>query len=83
MPEPVFMKLLIYEYIMAPEPISATYVISLSSSFFVSVCEHPLVARQWLGKNVAAARNSHATIDELLDASFSVQPMSYQREVRY
>jgi hypothetical protein len=50
----------------------------------------PIVARQRLGKNppiVASQRlcryvtpvtNTHATIEELLDASFSVWPMSYQ-----
>jgi hypothetical protein len=40
-----------------------------------------MVARQRLGKNVAAAMHTHATIDELLNASFSMLSMSYQREV--
>jgi hypothetical protein len=31
----------------------------------------PIVARQWLGRNVTAVTNTHATIKELLDASFS------------
>jgi hypothetical protein len=31
------------------------------------------VARQWLGKHVPAARNTHSTIDELLDAVFPMQ----------
>jgi hypothetical protein len=35
------------------------------------------VARQQLGKNVAAASNTHAT-KELLDAAFSMLSMSYQ-----
>jgi hypothetical protein len=30
----------------------------------------PIVARQQLGKNVTAATNTHATIGELLNASF-------------
>jgi hypothetical protein len=38
----------------------------------------PIVARQRLGKNVTAATNTHATIEELLDASFSMWPVSYQ-----
>jgi hypothetical protein len=55
MPQPNLIKL--DTYIMAPEPISTAYF-SL-----------PIAARQRLGKNVTAATNSHATIEELLDAS--------------
>jgi hypothetical protein len=60
-------------------------------SVFVCVSVYPLiVARQRLGKNplmvawqrlgrnVTAVTNTHATIEELLDASFSVWPVSYQ-----
>jgi hypothetical protein len=36
------------------------------------------VARQWPGGNVTAVTNTHATIEELLDASFSMWPVSYQ-----
>jgi hypothetical protein len=36
---------------------------------------------QNLGKNVTAATNVHATIKEFLDASFSMQPVLYQRKV--
>jgi hypothetical protein len=39
-----------------------------------------IVARQRLGKNITAPTNSHATI-ELLDASFSVRFVPYQRKV--
>jgi hypothetical protein len=39
---------------------------------------HPNVARQRLGRNVTAVTNTHATIEELLDASFSMRPVSYQ-----
>jgi hypothetical protein len=38
----------------------------------------PVVARQRLGRNVAAVTNTHSTIVELLDASFSMWPVSYQ-----
>jgi hypothetical protein len=40
-----------------------------------------IVARQWLGKNIIAAMNTHATIEELLDALFSMQFMLYQRKL--
>jgi hypothetical protein len=38
----------------------------------------PVVARQRLGRNVTAVANSHATIEELLDASSSMWSVSYQ-----
>jgi hypothetical protein len=38
----------------------------------------PIVARQWLGRDVTELTNTHATIEELLDASFSMWPVSYQ-----
>jgi hypothetical protein len=38
----------------------------------------PIVARQRLGGNVTAVTNTHATVEELLDASFSMCPVSYQ-----
>jgi hypothetical protein len=38
----------------------------------------PIVARQRLGRNVTAVTNTHATIEELLDESFSMWPVSYQ-----
>jgi hypothetical protein len=38
----------------------------------------PVVARQRLGRNVTAVTDTHATIEELLDASFSMWPVSYQ-----
>jgi hypothetical protein len=76
MPEPIFMKLGMY--IMAPEPISTAYFINPSHQ---SVClyVYPLiVARQRLGKNITAETNTQVTIEELLDASFSIWPVSYQ-----
>jgi hypothetical protein len=38
----------------------------------------PIVARQQLDRNAATVTNTHATIEELLDASFSMWPASYQ-----
>jgi hypothetical protein len=38
----------------------------------------PIVARQRLGGNIAAVTNTQATIEELLDASFSMWPVLYQ-----
>jgi hypothetical protein len=37
-----------------------------------------IIARQRFGRNVTALTNTHATIEEFLDASFSVWPASYQ-----
>jgi hypothetical protein len=37
-----------------------------------------IVARQRLGRNVTAVTNTHATTEELLDASFSVWPLWYR-----
>jgi hypothetical protein len=37
-----------------------------------------IVARKRLARNVTAVKNTHATIEELLDASFSMWPVSYQ-----
>jgi hypothetical protein len=38
----------------------------------------PIVAMQRLGGNVTAVMNTHTKIEELLDASFSMWPVSYQ-----
>jgi hypothetical protein len=72
---------------MAPEPIATAYFINPSHQ---SVYLYPpvvprqrlgknpvTVARQRLGRNVTAATNTHAKADELLDASFSMWPVSY------
>jgi hypothetical protein len=37
-----------------------------------------IIARQRFGRNVTALTNTYATIEELLDASFSVWPVSYR-----
>jgi hypothetical protein len=66
---------------MAPEPISMAYFINPSHQ---SVCLHVypiVVAMQLLGKIVTTAKNTHATIDALVDASFSMWSVSYQRKV--
>jgi hypothetical protein len=61
-PEPVFMKLDMYN--MTPEPISTAYFINFSHQSVLSV------ARQRLGKNVTAETNTHTTIEDLLPPSF-------------
>jgi hypothetical protein len=38
----------------------------------------PIVARQRLDRNITEVTNTHATIEELLDASLSMWPVSYQ-----
>jgi hypothetical protein len=38
----------------------------------------PIVARQQLDRNVTAVTNTHATLEELLDASFSMWLVTYQ-----
>jgi hypothetical protein len=72
-PEPIFMKLCIY--IMTPVPISTVYFINLSHQSVYPT----MVTRQRLGKDVTAATNTHAAIEELLDTSFSIQSV-YQRK---
>jgi hypothetical protein len=68
-------------YIMAPEPIPMAYFINPSHQS-MSLYVHPLiVARQLLSKNVTVATNTDATVEELLDASFSMRSVSYQRKV--
>jgi hypothetical protein len=79
MPEPIYMKLGMY--IMAPEPISVVYFINPSHQ---SVCLYvyaSIVARSRLGENVTAAMNTYATVEEMLDASFPMRSLSYQRKV--
>jgi hypothetical protein len=78
-PEQFFMKFGMY--IMTPEPASTTYCINPSrQSVCLYVYPHT-VARQRLGKNVTASSNTHATIEELLDASFPMQSVSYRRKM--
>jgi hypothetical protein len=79
MPERIFMKLGMY--IMSPEPIFTVYLIN---TFHQSVCLYvylPIVATQLFGENISAAKNTYATIEELLGASFSTRYVSCQRIV--
>jgi hypothetical protein len=64
---------------MTPEPISTAYLIRVNHSH-QSVCLYvypSIVARQRLGKNVTAATNTRERVEDLLDASFSIQSVSY------
>jgi hypothetical protein len=81
MPEPVFMKRGMY--IMAPELISTAYYIN-SSRQFVCVCVYiysTTFARKRLLEKVTATANTNTTIGELLDASYSMLSVTYQRKV--
>jgi hypothetical protein len=78
MPEPIFMKLGMY--ITAPEPISMAYLRNPSHQSLCLYVYPPIVARQWLGKNVFVAMNTQGAI-ELLDMSFSMRSVLYQRKV--
>jgi hypothetical protein len=72
-------------YITAPEPISTTRFINhFHQSVRLYVCLYlyvPTVAKQKLGENVTAATNTHATIEELLGASFYMRSVTYERKV--
>jgi hypothetical protein len=59
MPEPIFIKLGMYTTTL--EPISTAYFINPSNHFVYT----PIVAGQRLGKNVTAAMNTRATIEEM------------------
>jgi hypothetical protein len=43
----------------------------------VCLCIAPIVARQRLGRNFTTVTKTHAAIEELLDTSFSMWPVSY------
>jgi hypothetical protein len=64
-------------HVMALDPISTTYFINPAHQYVYLL----IVARQRLSKNVTAAANTHATIEELLCASFSKRSVSYQTKV--
>jgi hypothetical protein len=64
------MKLVMYNSITAPEPISTAYLINLCHQSVCLYVYSPIVAMQRLGKNVTAAMNTHATIEANLDASY-------------
>jgi hypothetical protein len=64
----------LYTYLLAK---TAT----LCCSVFILLGKNPLIfTRQRLGRNVAAVTHTYATIEELLDSSFSMWLVSYQRK---
>jgi hypothetical protein len=65
-------------YIMVSEPISTAYFVNTCHQ---SVYQYVYIARQRLDRNVTVANNTHATIEELLYAKFSMRSVSYQRKV--
>jgi hypothetical protein len=80
-------------YIMASEHMSTAYFINPSHQsvdlyVYLPIVawqrlgkNPPVVARQRLGKIVTAATNTHATIEELMAASFSMWSVSGQKKV--
>jgi hypothetical protein len=50
----------------------------MKSPCCVPVYPPPIVATQRLGKHVPVAMNTHAKIEELLDAVFSLRSVPYQ-----
>jgi hypothetical protein len=81
MPEPIFMKLGTYEIIIAPEPISTVYFINtFHQSMYMHAYPLSLLVNGWI-KNVTAATNTRSKREELLDASFFIRSVSYQRKV--
>jgi hypothetical protein len=70
-------------YIMAPKCILTAYFINPFHQSVHLYVYPPIVDWQRLGENVTAAMYTHATIEELLDASFSLRYVSCQRKVDY
>jgi hypothetical protein len=68
-------------YIMAPVPILTAYFINPPMSVCLDT-DPSIVAKQRLGKNVTAAKNTH-TIEEFLIASFAMRSIRYERKVGY
>jgi hypothetical protein len=66
-----------YPFIVARQRLGKNPFIVAKQRLGKSSC---IVARQRLGRNVTAVTNTHATIEELLDASFSMWPVSYQEK---
>jgi hypothetical protein len=62
--------------IMAPEPISTAYFINPSHQSAYLYVYPLLVVRQRPGKNITAAMNTHATIQELLNVFYAVRVVS-------
>jgi hypothetical protein len=68
-------------YIMTLESISKLHIINTSHLYVCLYVYSLIVARQRLGRNMMAAKNTHATIQKMLDASFSTSSVSDQRIV--
>jgi hypothetical protein len=68
-------------YINATAPISAMYFVNPSHYSLCLSAYPPIVTWQRLDKNVTATTNTHPTIEESLDALFSVRSVSYQRKI--
>jgi hypothetical protein len=79
MPEPVFMKLGIYVYHCTWAYLNGVLHKCLSS-VCLSLSVSPIDARKRLSNDVTAAKNTHATIKELLDALFSMRSVTYQKK---
>jgi hypothetical protein len=77
MAELIFMKFGMYT--MPPEPTSTAYFINPSHHSVYVYVYPPIVARQRLGKHVTVVMYTKKT--ELLDASFSMGSVSYQRKI--
>jgi hypothetical protein len=63
-------------YTTAPEPISTAYFLTPSQQSLCPHVYHSVVVKQRLGKNI-----TEATMEELLDAMFSMRFLSYQRKL--
>jgi hypothetical protein len=61
-----------------PKHISTAYFINPSYHSVCLFAYRLIFARQQLGKNLTAAKNTHKTVDDLLDAWFSMRSVSYQ-----
>jgi hypothetical protein len=79
MPEPICMK--DGMFIMTRDFILTEYFINPSHKPVCLYVYPPIVTRQRLGKKVTAAKNTHATVEELFGASLSMRSLSYQRKV--
>jgi hypothetical protein len=76
--EPISIKL--SSCTLETEPTSAEYFMNPSPQ---SVCLHaypPAVARHRLGKNFIAATNTHATLESLMDSTFSMRSLLFQNK---
>jgi hypothetical protein len=71
---------ILFVYIVAPEPISTSYLTNLSHQSVCPFMYPHIVTRRRVGKNVTATTSIHATIDELLNVSPSMRSVLYQRK---